>query len=111
MALHGSTSSHRHVGAAAHPLTLMSHPTARLLGLMRALQARGAVHIDHTISLLGDYQEDDDRRRHRVVVTGIGHMRTFSGRSYEEALEQAIASSPLPISAESDPFPSGPYRR
>jgi hypothetical protein len=54
---------------------------------MRRLQARGVVTLGVTISLLGDYREDDDRRRYRIVPAGIGATRTYSGRTLLEAIE------------------------
>jgi hypothetical protein len=75
---------------------------------MRQLQARGAVRLDATVSLLGPYAEDDERRRWRIVITGIGPLRTFSGRTVEEALQQALHATHEPVGTESDPFPSSP---
>lgn len=95
----------------------MASDDARV-ALMRQLQARGAVRLDMTVSLLGDYREDDDRQRWRIVVTGIEQARTFCGRTEIEAIESAITAfesaitaSLAPVAVEPDPFPSGPPYR
>ncbi len=56
------------------------------VGLMRLLQAQGAMRLDVTVSLIGEYREDDSRLRWRVMATGMGETQTFSGRTLEEAL-------------------------
>jgi hypothetical protein len=71
----------------------MAESAARRVALLRRLAAAGAVRVEHTIHLEGGYAEDDGRRRHRVVVAGIGALRTFSGGSEEEALEAAAEST------------------
>jgi hypothetical protein len=68
----------------------------RRVALLRRLQAAGAVRVEHTIHLDGPYAEDDGRARHRLVVAGIGALRTFSGGTEEEALEKAAESTREP---------------
>lgn len=70
----------------------MAGIAARRVALLRRLQAAGAVRVVHTIHLDGHFDESDGRARHRLVVDGIGALRTFSGGTEEEALEKAAES-------------------
>ena len=74
---------------------------------MRQLQAIGATRLEAVVSLAGDYREDDDRRRWRIVAIGSGRPRTYSGRSLEEAIDAALSDVQPPVESCPDPFPSG----
>lgn len=71
------------------------------VSLIQRLQAIGGVRLDVTVSLLGEYSEDDERKRWRIVAMGVGRPRTYCGRSLEEAIEAALSDGQQP-----DPFPS-----
>jgi len=79
------------------------------ISLMRQLQAVGAVRLEVTVSLSGDYREDDDRRRWRLIAFGSGRTRTYSGRTLEEAVDALLADRQQPVESCRDPFPAEPH--